>query len=122
MQAWVEMALDQLDVLEQLRESLERVVLALDGDEHLVGRNERVDGEQSQTWWAVDQYVVQTFLATIGRAADIGSQGSFHPGLSGNQRNQLDLSPGQVDRCRNTPEIGNIHALLDDVNDRLTVD
>ena len=53
MQARVQVTPDQLDVLEQLGESLERVVLTLDGDEHLIGCHERVDSEQAQTGWAV---------------------------------------------------------------------
>ena len=40
MQRRVEVVADELDVLEQLGQSLERVVLALDGDEDLLRRDE----------------------------------------------------------------------------------
>src|SRR5262249_1492629 len=54
----VEMGLDQLDVAQQLTQTLQRVVLALDGDQYLVRRDERVDRQQTQRWRAVDEDIV----------------------------------------------------------------
>ena len=50
----VEILLHHLDGVEQLRNSLERVVLALDGDEHPVRGGQHVQRDQSQGWRAVD--------------------------------------------------------------------
>lgn len=47
-QLGIEVLLDELDVLEQLAQTLERVVLALDGDEDLTGGDEGVDREQTE--------------------------------------------------------------------------
>ncbi len=41
--------------VEQFREALERVVLALNGNQHRVGRGEHVQREQAERWRAVDQ-------------------------------------------------------------------
>ena len=54
----VEVLLDQLDVAQQLAQALEGVVLALDRDQHLVGRGQRVHGEQAERRRAVDEDVV----------------------------------------------------------------
>lgn len=48
LQVGVEVELDQFHVLQELTESLQRVVLALDGDEDLLRGHERVDREQPQ--------------------------------------------------------------------------
>src|SRR5665647_2007851 len=117
----VEVALDQLDVLQQLGESLQCVVLALDRDEDLIGRDKRVDGEQSQTRGTVDQHVVVAFFAALCRAVNVGGQCALHPHLTGNQRNQLDLGTCKVDSRRDTPQVGNVHAFLHHVDDGLTV-
>ena len=45
---YVKVLADHADVAQQLAHALERVVLALDGDEHLVHRRHRVDGEQAE--------------------------------------------------------------------------
>ena len=42
----VQMLLDQLDVLQQLAQSLERIVLTLDRDEDFPGSNECVDCQE----------------------------------------------------------------------------
>ena len=55
----IEVPLDELDVVEQLAEPLERVVLALDRDEHLARRHERVDRQQAERRRAVDEDVVE---------------------------------------------------------------
>ena len=47
-EARVESFPDELDRLQQLREPLERVELALQRNEHPIGRDERVDGEEPQ--------------------------------------------------------------------------
>ena len=54
----VEMLLDELDVAEELREALERVVLALDWNKNLTCSDEGVDRQQAQRGRAVDEHVV----------------------------------------------------------------
>ena len=51
--------LHQLERGAQLGEALERVVLALDGHEHLLGRRERVDGDEPEGWRGVDHDEVE---------------------------------------------------------------
>ena len=47
-QVGVQVLLDELDVAQQLREAFERVVLALDRNQHLACRDERVDRQQAE--------------------------------------------------------------------------
>ena len=111
MQAGVEVGLDQLDVLQQLGQSLERVVLALDRDQHLVGGDERVDGEQPQARRAVDEDVVQPGARRSVALAAVGLQGPQQPVLPGHQRHQLDLGAGQVQgrrRAEQVREVGRV--------------
>ena len=54
----VEIAPDQIDVAQQLAETLERVVLALNRNEDFVGGVEAIDGEQAERRGTVDQHVV----------------------------------------------------------------
>ena len=58
LKALIEMHSDRLDGREQLRETLERVVLALDGDNDDVARGERVDRQQSEGRRAVHEHGV----------------------------------------------------------------
>ena len=55
----VEVGLHQVDVAQELAQALEGVVLALDGDEHLVGRGQAVDRDQAERRRAVDEDVVE---------------------------------------------------------------
>ncbi len=68
----VQVGLDHLDGLEQLAEPLERVVLRLDRDHHLLAGHERVEREQSQGGRAVDEDVVEALLAGLRGGADRG--------------------------------------------------
>ena len=61
-QVGVEVRPHEVDVRQQLPEPLERVVLALDRDQHLVRRDQRVDGEQAERGRAVDEDVVDVEL------------------------------------------------------------
>jgi hypothetical protein len=90
-QARVEVVADEIDRREQLAQALQRVVLALDRNEHAVGRGERVDGEQSDRGRAVEQDVVIS-VAYL-------SQRTLEAPLSLIQADQLDFGSGEV-RCR----------------------
>ena len=57
-QIGVEVSLHQVNRVEQLRQSFQGVVLALNGDQHFARRDERVQREQPKGWRAVDEDVV----------------------------------------------------------------
>jgi hypothetical protein len=61
-QVGVEVRAHEVDVRQQLPEPLQRVVLALDRDQHLVRGDQRVDGEQTERGRAVDEHVVDVQL------------------------------------------------------------
>ena len=114
----VEVPLDQLDVVEQLAEALERVVLALDRDEHLARGDERVDREQPERRRAVDEDVVEVLL----ELAEVGVERGAQPLLARDERDELDLRAGEVDRRRHAPQPGELRAALDDVAHGRVVD
>ena len=93
----IEVTADEVDVAEELTEAFECVVLALDRDEDLDGRDERVDGEQPERRRAVDEDVVDR-IPRVHSAAEVGVQGTLEAGLAGNHGHELDLRAGQVDR------------------------
>ena len=109
------MTLDQVHRAQQLLEPLKGVVLALDGDEHLGRRHQRVHGEQPQRRRAVDDDVVQA-----GRV--IGGDRPRQPRFPGYQRNEFDLRAGQVDgRGRAQQPRQTLHR-PDDLGQRLVLD
>ena len=82
------MGADQLDGREQLPEALERVVLALDRDEHAVSRGQGIDGEQAERGRAVEQHGV------VRRRE--WPQGSSETSFAALDGHELDLSAGEV--------------------------
>jgi hypothetical protein len=76
------------DRLEQLAEPIEGVELALDRDQHAVGRGQRIQRQYAQTRRTVDQHVVVPRLDRFERVA----QAEFAPRL----RHQPHLGRGQV--------------------------
>ena len=58
-QPFVQIRLDQVNIAQQLPETLQCVVLALDGDQYLVGGSQSVDGDEPERRWAVDQNEVE---------------------------------------------------------------
>src|SRR4030095_1931207 len=57
LEARVEALTDELQCLEQVRETFERVELALEWDEHAIGSGQRVDGEKAERGRTVDDDV-----------------------------------------------------------------
>ena len=103
----VQVAPDEVDVAQQLAESFERVVLALDRDEHLLGRAEPVDGEQAERRRAVDEDVVVVVEHGVDRPPQ--------PGLPAERRDQLDLGAGEVEAGRGDEQaldVGRLDAVL----------
>lgn len=83
------MAPHQVDVPQQLSQTLQRVVLALDGDQHLGPGHHRVHREQAEGGRAVDEDVVQRLLVSL--------DGPLKPALPRHQRHELDLRTGEID-------------------------
>src|SRR5919205_825967 len=118
----IQVLLDHLDVLQQLAQSLERVVLALDGDEYLAGRAERIDGQQSQAGRAVNEDVVQPLLALLLAGFGIDIDGTAETLLPCHQRHKFDFSAGEVDGGRGTDEVADVGALGNDIRQGNIVD
>ena len=87
----VEVVADEIDGREQLGQSLQGVVLALDRDEHGIGGGQRVDGQQAERRRAIDEDVVVVGRGPRGRA--LASRRSRC-----STRRQLDLGAGERDR------------------------
>src|ERR1051325_10978105 len=92
MEAGVQLALDELDRLEERREPFERVVLALQRHEDGIGRGERVQREQAERRRTVEQYEIEFLLYALKNF----SQARF----ALFERDQLDLGAGQIARRR----------------------
>src|SRR5207248_3608751 len=65
LQIRVEVGLHQTDVAQQLPQTLEGVVLALDRNDDLACRSQAVDGQQSKRGWTVDEDVVEISLDVL---------------------------------------------------------
>ena len=108
----VQVRLHQLDVAEQLAEPLQRVVLALDRDQHLVRGHHRVHREQAQRRRAVHEHVVRRELLHRVRL-----QRLLQAPLARDHRDELDLRAGQVDRRGHAVQVGGLGALRRGVGD-----
>ena len=92
----VQVVAHQVDRRDQLREALERVVLALHGDQHGVGRRQRVHREKAKRRRAVDEDVVEIGADGLDHAAETA--------FSLRDARQLHLGAGEGDRRRNQGE------------------
>src|SRR5690606_1187921 len=108
LEAGVQVALHELDVAQELPQALQRVVLALDGNEHLAGGGEAVDRQETEGRWAVDEDVVVVVAHAVERAAE-----AHLPAEGGDQ---LDLGPSEVERRRSAEQVADsrrLDAVLD---------
>ena len=92
LQLRIQLALDDLDGVQQLADALEREILALHGDDHGVGGRQRVDGDQSERRTAVYQDVIVVI-------PDRGEQVAHHL-LTAVDLQHLDLGADEVDVAR----------------------
>ncbi len=97
----IEVPLHEFDGIEELRETLERVVLALDRNQHAVGRRQHVECEEAERGWTIDHHVL-ILLAEI-------PQGPSHHRLARLLVDELDLGTDQVLRGRDDVEVGKVH-------------
>ena len=96
--AGIEVRLHQRDVAQQLPETLERVVLALDRDDHVVRGGQAVDGQQPERRRAVDQREV------VVEPRDL-RQRPAQLQLPGERGDELDLGAGEIDGGRDDEEV-----------------
>ena len=82
--------LNQVHRIEQLAQPLQRVILALKGDEQRVGCGEHVERDQSKRWWAVNK----DEIVLVAHKRD----GVAHPAFATRQVHQFDLCASQI-RC-----------------------
>jgi hypothetical protein len=93
----IEHAPEQAERILKLAQTLEGVVLTLDGNEHAVGRGKAVDGQQAEGGGAVEQNEV-VFLRHR-------PQGDLQASLACQLTGQLDLRAGEVDRGRHDRQV-----------------
>src|SRR6185503_9089769 len=106
----IEVLADHGQCVLELDESAHRQILALDGDDHLVGRRQRVDREQPEAGRRVDEHVV---VVVVDRA-----QRLLQRALATDLRGHRDLGAGEVDRRAGDVDL----ALADDLAYRGVVD
>src|SRR5699024_5162470 len=102
--------LDELDVLQQLAQTLERIVFALDGDEDLTCGHEGVDGEQTEARRAVDDDVVDSISGFL-LFPEVDAQSPLQTLFACDEGDQFDLRTGQIDGGGHAPESVEVRAL-----------
>ena len=103
-------------------ETLQGVVLGLQGDEHLPGGDEGVDRHNPQTRRAVDEDVVQPGQAAPAPAEQVVAKRLAELGLASGGVDELDLHGGDVDRRGQAPQVLGEARLRDDVLDARALD
>src|SRR5947209_7012909 len=96
-QPWIQIALNELNVPNELAEALQGVVLALDRHQHLVGGRQAVDREEAERGWTIDEGEVELAVEPV--------DGPPEPQFATEGGNQLDLGAGQVDGGGNHEQI-----------------
>jgi len=87
----IDAVLDQVHGVEELTQTLERVVFALQRDEQRIGRREHVERDEAKRRRAVDEDEV----VVVAHERD----GFAHPALSTRDIDEFDLCPGKIWRC-----------------------
>src|SRR6185503_15777978 len=106
----IEILLYQTNGVEQLGDSFERVVLALNWNDHSVCGGEHVQGDEPQRGRAIDDDVV------VG--IERGAQRVAHPRLALLDIHQLELGADQVLRGGKNRQEGELRVLLNDLLNR----
>src|SRR5699024_6931943 len=122
MQCWVQVGPDEVNAVQQLAQPFQGVVLTLDRDQHFASGDEGVDCQQTQAWRAVDEYVIDPWLAAAGPAPKIGSKCVAQAVLPGDEGDQCDLCTREFDRGWSAVQAGNGLRLLDHVIQAYVVD
>jgi hypothetical protein len=87
-----------------------------------LGCHQRIDGQQTQAWWAVNEHVVE--LATVGYKVmgHVGSQRALEAAFASDQGNQFNFSTCKVDGRWSAPQIGGVGDWLNYLSHRDTID
>src|SRR5690606_37674694 len=93
-------------------------VLALNGNEHLTCRNERIDREEPEGWRAVDEDVMERVFRLAEKLVERRAQSL----LSCDKRDEFDLRTGEVDGGGNTVEGVELGRLLHDIREGHVID
>jgi hypothetical protein len=109
-----EASLDEVHGVEQLRDPLERVVLALKRDEERIGCGEHVDRDQPEWWWAVNQHVVVAVAYRFERRP--------HRLIAVRAADELDLCPREVRSRGDDVEVLELDRLNDRIGERGVAD
>ena len=96
--AGIESALYDFDGVEQLAQSLEGEVFALNRDDHAVRCSEGIQGDEAQRRGAIDQNEVEFLAQRL--------QSLAHPLLSLSLANEFDFCTDQVDVGGQEPQVG----------------
>src|SRR5882762_734473 len=110
----IEIALHELHGVEELRETFERVVLALNRDDHAVGGRQHVQREEAERRRAVDDHIA-VLVPQI-------PQGLAHARLAGALIHELELGAHQVLRRGDDIEIREVHVREARLGQRRAVD
>ncbi len=86
----------ELDGLDEVGQALERVELALQRNEHPIGSGERVDSQETQGRWAIDDDVVES-LCDVRQSLTQPRLPTFEP-------DQLDFGADEIDVRRQERE------------------
>src|SRR6185503_7209487 len=105
----IESLLNQSNRAEQMAQPFERVVLALNRDQHGPGRGERVEGKESERRWGVDEDEVVTVL-------DV-AKGLLEPILPPFHPRKFDLGADQSLARRDEVEVRDLR-FHDDIRQR----
>jgi hypothetical protein len=95
----IEVLLHEANGVQQLRDALERVVLALDRDDDAVGRRQHVQRDEPERWGTIEEHVLVLFAHLLQRTPQ-------HR-LAMWSRHELELCTDQVLRRRQHVEVGN---------------
>src|SRR5690606_3952274 len=109
LEARVQVPLDQPHGVQELRETLQRVELALDRDEYSIGRCQRVEREEAERRGAIDQDEVVLLADPFQRPTE--NELALGP------PDQLDLGADQVAAGRHHIQIRKVHLPADDLLD-----
>ena len=112
----IQVLLDHPNVVEQLREPLQRVVLGLNGDENFTRCHEGIDGEQAKARRTINEDIVEPRKSLLLPVGEVLLQRARQALFTRNEGDQLDLCSGQVDRSRSHHQPLYIRAGLDHIS------
>ena len=93
----VQVLLNHLNILQQLAQTFQCVVLALDRNQDLFCRYKGVDGQQAEARRAVNENVIQALHALLLAPLGVVHQRVLEAGLTSHQGDQFNLRTRKID-------------------------